>query len=747
MDTNIPVSASRIGSSRKDNGDDAIDLLKLWQTIWHRKNAIFAFTGVVIVIALVAVSSMTPVYRAQATLVMDAKGSKAVSFDAAVAGGESNASQYMETQAELLQSRTLAERVVRDLDLSNKPQFDPGVQSKPFAFIGRWLASTGLDKHLPDGVVAKFSEARQPTEQQRLARTTRAFMELVSVEPQGKSQLANVMVDMQDPELAAQAANALSRAFIESQLQSTIGASESATVWMNSRLVELGEKLKDSESRLQAYRESEGLVDVKGVSTISATELSLTSERMIDARRQRAEAESQFRQVQAMGKGGWQKMASVPAVLADPLVQQFKAQEAQARAKVDELSNRYGPKHPAMDAARSDLNAASAALRGQVEQVVAGIERNYQLAAANESSLQSSFNTNKSQIQDISRKEFKLQELQREVDGNRALYDTFMTRLKETAATADIDSANIRVVDPAVVPIAPIKPKKSLILVIAAVLGLFLSALCALLIDALNNTFRSVEQVENHLNIPVVGILPLITRRDRKDLAKTFNDPRFNRFTESIRTIRTNVVLSGYDKPHQIILVTSSVPGEGKTTVSINLAVALGQMEPVLLMDGDLRRPSLAKTLGVSADKPGLSDLIAGKATLEQCISHIDGIDVLCAGSATSNPLEQLASQRFAQLLESLKAKYKRVIIDSSPTQGVSDTKVISTLAQSVIYVVKSGATSISLTEKGIAQLLQHKAPVRGIIVNQVDINKANQYGHRFDGFYDYHGYSQKKPA
>jgi capsular exopolysaccharide synthesis family protein len=170
-------------------------------------------------------------------------------------------------------------------------------------------------------------------------------------------------------------------------------------------------------------------------------------------------------------------------------------------------------------------------------------------------------------------------------------------------------------------------------------------------------------------------------------------------------------------------------------------------MEPVLLMDGDLRRPSLAKALGVSADKPGLSDLIEGKATLEQCISHIDGIDVLCAGSATSNPLEQLASQRFAQLLETLKLKYKRVIIDSSPTQGVSDTKVISTLAHSVIYVVKSGATSISLTEKGIAQLLQHKAPVRGIIVNQVDINKAKQYGHRFDGFYDYHGYSQKRPA
>src|SRR5690606_10669276 len=162
----------------------------------------------------------------------------------------------------------------------------------------------------------------------------------------------------------------------------------------------------------------------------------MTPARKSAARLQRAEAQGQYRQLHAMRAGGWERLATIPAVLGHPLIQQFKADEAKANAKVEELSRRYGARHPAMEGARSELNAASASLKGQVEQIVAGIERNYQLAVANESSLRASFNANKAQIQDISSKEFRLRELQREVDANRALYDTFMTRLKETSATS-----------------------------------------------------------------------------------------------------------------------------------------------------------------------------------------------------------------------------------------------------------------------------------------------------------------------
>ena len=379
--------------------------------------------------------------------------------------------------------------------------------------------------------------------------------------------------------------------------------------------------------------------------------------------------------------------------------------------------------------------------------MVAGIERNYQLAVANESSLQASFNRNKSQIQEISRKEFKLRELQREVDGHRALYDTFMTRLKETAATSDLDSANARVVDKAVVPAEPIKPKKSLIVIIAALLAGFIGVGLTLLLDALNNTFKSTEEVEGRLNVPVLGILPLIKNTERKDLARMFTSDKDKSFSESVRTIRTGVVLSGIDNPHKVMVVTSSIPGEGKSTVSVNLAFALGQMEKVLLIDADMRRPTLAKNFEFPVGTPGLANLIAGTAKLEDCIRTVDGIDMLSAGTVPPNPLELLSSPRFAKAIEVLKAKYERIIIDSPPTQAVSDAVVLSTFANSLIYVIKSDSTHIPLVEKGVGQLLQNNAPVNGIVLNQVDIKKAKKYGYSYGGYYDYYGYSNAKQA
>jgi len=746
MENNTQINERNVIAQRQDADDDEIDLLKLWQTIWHRKWSILTLVLVVTMVTILAVFAITPIYRAAATLIIEERAAKVVSIEQ-VYGLEGSGSEFLQTQFELLKARSLAERVVRELNLTTHPEFDPRQQPEPLIDIKGLIANFDFNKIVPATLPEDLEAEALATEAEIFDEVTVAFMERISIEPQGKSQLVKVQVDMADAQMAARAANALANGFIEGQLEATMEMSMTATNWMNSRLGELRDKLKNAEDRLQAYREAENLVDVNGVGTISATELSLTGDRMIDARRERAEAESQYRQVKAMGKGNWERLASIPAVLGHPLIQQFKGEEAKARAKYEEMSRRYGQRHPAMAAARSDLNAASASLRSQVEQVVAGIERNYQLAVANESSLQASFNNNKSQIQEISRKEFKLRELQREVDGHRALYDTFMTRLKETAATSDLDSANARVVDRAVVPTEPIKPKKSLIVIIAALLAAFIGVGLTLLLDALNNTFKSTEEVEGRLNVPVLGILPLIKNTERKDLARMFTSDKDKSFSESVRTIRTGVVLSGIDNPHKVMVVTSSIPGEGKSTVSVNLAFALGQMEKVLLIDADMRRPTLAKSFEFPVGTPGLANLIAGTAKLEDCIRTVDGIDMLSAGTVPPNPLELLSSPRFAKALEVLKSKYERIIIDSPPTQVVSDAVVLSTFANSLIYVIKSDSTHIPLVEKGVGQLLQNNAPVNGIVLNQVDIKKAKKYGYSYGGYYDYYGYSNAKQA
>lgn len=746
MESNTQIAERNLIAQRQDADDDEIDLLKLWQTIWYRKWGIISLVLVVTMVAILAVLAITPIYRAAATLMIEQKGAKVVSIEQ-VYGLEGAGSEYLQTQFELLKSRALAERVVRQLNLTTHAEFDPRQQPEPLIDIKGLLANFDFHKVVPATMPGDLEDPEALTEAEIFDQVTRSFMERVTIAPQGKSQLVQVQVEMADAQTAAIAANALANGFIESQLEATMEMSMTATNWMNSRLGELRTKLKDSEDRLQAFREAENLVDVDGVTTISAAELSLTGDRMIDARRQRAEAESQYRQVQTMRGGGWQRLATIPAVLGHPLIQQFKTEQAKAQAKVEELSKRYGPRHPAMTAARSELSAAEGSLKGQVEQIVAGIERNYQLALANENSLRASFNANKSQIQDISRKEFQLRELQREVDGNRALYDTFMTRLKETAATADLETANARVVDPATVPTEPVKPKKTLIVAIAALLALFAGVGLTLLLDALNNTFKSTEEIENRLNIPVLGILPQMKVQERSELARMFTTDKEKSFSESIRTIRTGVVLSGMDHPHKVMVITSSIPGEGKSTVSVNLAFALGQMERVLLIDADLRRPTLAKSFEFPVGTPGLANLIAGTARLEECIQQVDGIDMICAGTVPPNPLELLSSPRFAKAVEVLKNKYDRIIIDSPPTQAVSDAIVLSTFADSLLYVVKSASTHIPLVEKGVGQLLQNNAPVKGIVLNQVDIKKAKRYGYSYGGYYDYYGYSNTKTA
>ncbi|EXJ10789.1 tyrosine kinase [Nitrincola nitratireducens] len=425
--------------------NDEIDLLALWNTLWRRKWSIMTLVFIVMLLTTLVVMSITPIYRAASTLLIEQKGARVLSIEQ-VYGVDGSGNEYLQTQFELLKSRALAERVVRRLNLHTHYEFDPAQQEPPLVDIRGMLKNFDINQFIPGLLPEDLEEPIPASEDEIIERVTRAFMERITISPVGRSQLVLINVDMADRFTAAAAANALAEGFIDGQLDASMEMTLSATTWMNSRLSELRANLQSAEDRLQAFRDAEGIVDVGGILTVTASELSATSDRMIDARRNRAEAESEFRQVQAMRSGGWERLASIPAVLSNPLIQTFKAEEARARARVEELSGRYGARHPVMEAAQSDLNAARASLRTQVEQIVAGIERNYQLAVANEQSLRRSVEENKEQIQDISRKEFQLRELQREVDANRTLYDTFMTRLKETTATSDLETANARIV-------------------------------------------------------------------------------------------------------------------------------------------------------------------------------------------------------------------------------------------------------------------------------------------------------------
>lgn len=741
---------------------DTLDLLELWRVLWLAKWNIAWFVVLCCALAVAALSFITPQYLGSTTMLIKEKTPPVLTFQQVSDSGASSTADYLQTQQALLQSRDLAERVVRKLGLTTNPITDPRQHTQTWFKPRQWLNDLNAGQWLP-WLAFLPPEKPAPTEADVFNEVTQNLMLQTTVKFVGKSQLIEIAVELPDPDLAAAAANALAQSYIDSQLDTSLKSSQNTTSWMNTRLVELRNNLRAAEDKLQGYREEQGLVDVDGVATISANELQMTGNRMIDARRNRAEAESQYRQAQSLTNGDMSRLSSVPAVLSNPLIQQFQAEVAKAQAKVEQLSGRYGSKHPALISAQSELHTAQTSLRLQVQQVVAGIERQYQLAVASEGALQKSFNTNKAQIQNISRKEFQLREYQREVDSSRALYETFLTRLKETAATSDMDSAKARVVDPAITPLEPSKPHKTLIVAIVAVVASIIGVALAFLFETLSNTFRTEDSIESILNVPLLSVVPLVMKKSRRQLARLFEDNDNPRFSETIRNLRTWLMLQRTEEPSQVVLITSTAPGEGKSTIANNLASSLAPLERVLLIDADLRQPTLSLNFDFPPDSPGFADVIASTALLEDCICTVGNLDMLPAGSVSrpsmdmfntprlpspNDPLDSLrqppaqdllSSPRVARMLEVLKLRYRHIIIDSPPAEMVSDALLLAQHCNAVIYVVKADSTPVEQVQKSLAMLQQSHAPVFGVVLNQVDLRKARKYGHNhLKSLYDY---------
>lgn len=711
--------------------EQTLDIVEYWRAIAKRRWSIFGLTVVVAILAALVVSAVRPTYKGAAVVLIEQGKSKVVSIEEVYSAGIIQR-EYYQTQVEILKSEELARKVILKLKLSTHQDFDPRqVEASWFSKLNPLRDDTPLtDEGVLKAVVQRFKNDLQ--------------VQLVR-----NSQLVQISFTANDRELAAKVPNTLAETFIESDLDARMAMTQKASEWLRERMGELRSKVDASERTLQDYRDRERIVDTKGLVLSGAgKQLEELTRSLVEARQKRAEAESAYSMVQQI-KGGRAQVTydSVPAVLRHPLVQRMKEQEAEADRRLSDAAKRYGPEHPKMVQAKAELEAAKESTRKQVEIVVGGLAREYEVARSNESAVERALGQSKADIQGINRKEFQLGVLEREVQQNRNLYDMFVNRLKETSAAGDLQSTVARVVDPATVPSTAYAPKKAQIVAIAAALALVVSAMLALLLDRLTNTLNSTTDVENRLGVPALGVLQKIKGFVKKGFVSElafFNDTQ-STFSEAVRTVRTSVLMSALDQPHKVVVVTSSVPEEGKTTLSFNLACALGQVKKVLLVDADLRRPKIGKLVGRNAKQPGLADLVAGQAQVSQCVFFDDraGIHILSAGTVPPNPLELLSSKRFEDVVTKLKEAFDIVVIDSAPLQLVSDAQVLSQFASSVIYVVKADSTPYQVAQNGLKKLRRVNAPILGVVLNQLDLEKAERYYGEYSGYKSYKGYKK----
>ncbi|WP_337878934.1 polysaccharide biosynthesis tyrosine autokinase [Rheinheimera sp.] len=715
---------------------DVIDLRKYISIINIHKWRILTLAVLVTVLTVLVVLNIQSKYASTATLLIESQQAKAVSIEE-VYGINSGQQEYYLTQFEILKSRSIAEKVVDKLNLKDHPDFEvkPGLMQRLRDLVP--FIPNPEAELTPEQIAFKQRES-----------LVNEFLERLSINPIRKTQLVQISFTTYSPELAAQVANAVGDEYINSQLEAKLGITQQAANWLGGRLGELRQQLDDSEARLQAYREKEGLIDVEGVRGLGAKELERLSDELTEARSRKAQVDGFIRVIRQYGIDNMEQLESLPEITAHKGVQDIKTLQAATEQKVSELSKIYGPRHPKLIAAKSELTAVTDNLRGQIKKLVSGIENEARSVQENVVALEAELAKAKVQYQDTSIKETTYQRLQREVTTNRQLFETFLARQKETEVTSDFNSAIARFTDLAVPGTEPVAPKRKLIVVLAFVATLGLGMMLAFVLDALNDTIKSPNEVENLLGQRTLGFMPDLPHQKNTDLPLySFFDDGHKQYAESVRSIRTSLTLLALDKQLKLIELTSSVPSEGKSTCAVNLAFAFGQMEKVLLIDADMRRPTLAKRFGLPAYQPGLANLIAGREQLDDClvVDEKSGITLLPAGNVPPNPLELLSSPRFAELLQQLAQRYDRVIIDTPPVQAVSDALVIAKTADAVLYVVAADQTRGGAIQSGIHKLLQTENNLYGVILNKVNMKKVAQSYGDYSHYGYYHYYSSEQ--
>jgi polysaccharide biosynthesis transport protein len=744
--------------------DSAMDLMHYYRLMMRNLWKIIMFSLFVGGFSVFYALSLPPVYFAKTTLLIEAQRANVVSFED-VYQVDTRGRSYLKTQLEIFKSRAIAGRVVDRMRLIEHPLYASSEVDESSTFsintVKKLLSSfvSDDDNALIEDSISDEAVVVESGESALLEADAKAelgegnlylrkliidqVMRSLVIVPIYGTKLISIQVAAGDPQLAADIANEFSEVYIESHLEAKLEVTQKASAWLSDRLGSLRQTLRESEQILQNFREREQLIDTGDVRSIDVAELEQLTQSLVEATRTKNDARALYNQI-SQSKLSVDRMLALPVVSNNALVQSLIESRATAKRLVAELGDRYGKKHPRMVSALSDLSQVEGELKSQVDNVARGLNVSYLAAQDAERELRRQISNVKNRLQNVSRKEFSLRELEREVDANRQVYEVFLNRGKETNETANLEAVNARVIDEALPPDYPSKPEKKKIVMAAVFLSAFFAAGIILLLDWLDNTIKTPEDVEERLRVPLLGYLPLDkSNKDNSPFLGFLSDEKWH-FAEAVRTIRTSFVLSCLDKPAKVTVITSTVPNEGKSTVSLCLAHALGQMEKVLLIDADMRKPSIGKALDISLLTPGLSNLIAGTAGLEECVTRLPNseVDIITAGVVLGNPLDLIAGDRFSLVLNSLKEKYDRILIDSAPIQAVSDSLVIATHADALIYVVRSDGSSTPLIKKGLRRLSGAQARFSGVVLNQVDIEKMKKQSGYESEYYDNYGYA-----
>ena len=729
-----------------DHVQEKIALRDYLRVFLKRRWTILTVFAVTVVTVTIHAFTATPVYKATTRLIIDKENPNVVSIQEVMAV-DASGTDYYQTQYKIIESRSVAREVIRRLRLQESEEFSPKPKETLLSKVGTSVRNTVTSAV---GAIASLFRREQipgePSEQEEAdGNIVSAFLERIEVSPIRNSRLVDVSFEAKDPVLAGKIVNNLAAAYIDQNLETKLKAVQDAVRWLQIRIEEERKKVEAAEQALLKYKEAHGIVTdfSSDVEKVTAQKLAQLNTQVVEAESRRVEAETRYHQASAMS-GSPEMLDSVPEVLNNDLIRQIKSMEVDLYKRMSELSRKYGEQHPQMIAIESELKTLQKRKSQEITRVINSLRNEYKVAEAKEKSLKTALEKQKRDSLDLNQKAIQYTVLSRETESARQMYDLLIKRFKETSLTEDMRTGNIRIIDRAEVPKSPVRPKRMFNILLALFLGLIAGTGLAFFFEVLDNTIKLPEDIQRYLGVPYLGPVPVMAlegkpeSNERPELV-TFQSPK-STASEAYRGIRTSLLFSSAEKQPRIFLVTSAAPQEGKTTTALNLAITMAQTGgKVILLDGDMRKPSLHKVFGFPKDK-GLSSILVGNCVLKDALlaTQVPNLDMIPCGPIPPNPSEILGSPRMADLLEELRKSYGQVVIDTPPITAVTDAVVIGRLVDGAVVVIRAGATPREIVRNGLTQLKVVSSPILGVVLNGVDMDRDGSYYYQY--YYYYYG-------
>ena len=741
----LPAVATQIDTPSLPipGGAQPVHVLDRLSAIFKHRRLAGATFAVVVGIMMLQTYSQVPMFRTSARVIIQDERSVAIgSLNANDPMYWQDSDQYNNTQYSILQSRGLAKRVVRRLQLQNHPLFNGTAPRR------QGVATAIADARRKVSSVVRGMFSRKPAmpaieppsadEDAAEAGIISQFLGGVRIVPGVKNRLVDIVYESSDPQFAALAANTLAEEYTTQNLDLRVATIQKNLQWLSAEVAKQEKKVSDAEAAMTQYREDQNALSLGDRQNITIARLNSLNETVTRQRTERMQKEATYKQLQAVDPAS-DAADAFPVIAANPGVAETKSKLADLVAEKTRLSAKYLPNHPEIQKLDIQIKNARETLTAQRARVIETVKNEYETSVAQERSLSGSLEQQKNEAMDLDRKSGNYVVLQRQAESDRQLWQSLLQQQKELQVVSNSRSNNVQLMDRAEMPGAPFSPNTRRDWFTSIMAGMLVALGLAFGIEYLDDTVKTPEDVAKRLGLPLLGLVPAI----RGDRVPLLSETVPHDFGEAFRSLRTSLVFTAGAGESRVIAVTSSQPLEGKTTTACNLATALALGgSRVLLIDADMRRPGLHRIMGVE-NEIGLSHLLVGQARVREAVQRTTepNLFVITAGRTPPNPSELLASERMKSFISNLsQGPFEWIVLDTPPVLAVTDAVVLAGTVSAVVFVVGSEMTRRVHAERSLGTLRAGKPRSIGVVLNRVDFDRNKYYYSRYYG-YNYKSY------